>query len=120
MTLQEKFHALWEDVAFPTSQDYAWRGGDLITRDLLTESVNQILAEALAEVKKVGVKIGFADRAHLLAFRLRELEIRYPNYGLCDSKVDAAIALFWALNWCPASYHFMRFQARNLRDQCLS
>jgi hypothetical protein len=110
LTLSQKHKALRDTVAVPDDQDWQLLVADDAERRAIVAELNDALVSALEAVKALPTQSTWGDIASEISSRLDPLEAKYPNAGISDSEGHATIATFFALNWQPAMYDFLRYR----------
>jgi hypothetical protein len=110
LTLSQKHEALRETIAVPEDQDWQLLVADDAKRRAIVAELNDALVSALEAVKALPPQSTWGDIASEIASRLDPLEAKYPNTGISDSEGHATVASFFALNWEPAMYDFLRYR----------
>lgn len=111
LTLTQKQEALRSTVAVPEDQDWQLLVQDESKRRAIVAELNDALVEAL-EVAKAQPPHTYlwGDLAKDISSRIEPLEAKYPDAGISDSEGRATVARFFALNWEPAMYDFLRYR----------
>jgi hypothetical protein len=103
LTLSEKEQSLRKSVALPTADDWKL----FIKDDSLIDQLNAALVESLSEVK-ASQSITFGAIEKIVYGRLNAIAKDYPEAGLSDSEASQTVARFFAVNYSPKLYDFLR------------
>lgn len=107
-TLNEKSHALQESVALPDASN--WCLGNYPTAPDAIKNLNESLTESLAQIKAVnGMTWGTIRK--MIMDSLIKVAKKYPELEIFNSEGFQTIALFFAVNYSPTIYDFLRYQA---------
>jgi len=106
-TLNEKAFALQESVALPDTSN--WCLGDSITARKAVKELNAALVESLTTIKSHNGLI-MITIAHLIMEPLAKVAAQYPKLDIFSSEGYQTIALFFAVNYDPTIYHFLRYE----------
>jgi hypothetical protein len=102
--------ALRATIAVPEDLDWQLLVADEAERRAIVAEQNGALVSALEAVKELPTQSTWGDIASRISSRIDPIEVKYPNAGISDSEGHATIANFFALNWEPAMYDFLRYR----------
>lgn len=104
MTLSEKQNLLAATVALPTSRDW-----QLLVDDYqLVESLNTVLAQTLADAK-AGKHASWEQIGAAVFGQIQAFVDKFPDAGILDSEGYLTVSRFFAVNYDPAMYNFLRY-----------
>ncbi|MFC6478609.1 hypothetical protein ACFQDN_21830 [Pseudomonas asuensis] len=99
-------------VALPTADDWQLLVDDKETKEQLVNRLNAVLVAALEFAKRDDSTWGQISEEIFPA--LFKLDAEFPNAGIRDSEGYLTVARFFAVNYSPAMYDFLRyFEADN-------
>lgn len=106
-TLNEKAHALQESVALPDASN--WCLGAYPSAPKAIKELNASLVESLNQIKAInGIMMGTVG--NLIMNSLAKVAKKYPELEIFNSEGFQTIALFFAVNYEPTMYHFLRYE----------
>lgn len=109
-TLSEKEEELLETVALPGVDDWQLLDPDDEEREVIEAIVaelNAVLVDALEFAKRE--KPTFGEIGKRVYSQIALIDAKYPEYGVTDSEGCQTIARFFAVNYHPAIYDFLRY-----------
>ncbi len=113
LTLQEKKEVLRFTVAMPTADNWQLLSESVDEKTIVIEKANAILLKVL-EGCKASSYATWGGIARAIFEPMDELAAKYPDAGLTDSEASHTIALFFALNYDPTIYNFLRYREYTL------
>lgn len=106
-TLSEKQAELRRTVGIPTADDWHLIEDNEETAKLLLSELNAVLVAAL-ELAKSGCAT-WGQIADEVFPKLADIEVKYQNPSILDSEGYVTVARFFALNYSPAMYDYLRY-----------
>lgn len=113
LTLQEKEKALRSTVAMPTADNWQLLSENADEKTIVIEEANAILLNVL-EGCKASTYTTWGEIVRAIFEPMDKLASKYPDAGLTDSEASQTIALFFALNYDPAIFNFLRYREHTL------
>src|SRR5574340_542360 len=110
MTLGEKEALIRESVGVPSVEDWQLMIPDIELRARLIARLNEHLIQVLDHVK-AGHYRRWEELAQAVYGPLEKLAREHPGAGLLDGEAHVVIARFFAVNYRPALYDFLRHYA---------
>ncbi|MDD2892548.1 MAG: hypothetical protein PHF20_01345 [Halothiobacillaceae bacterium] len=112
LTLREKKNELWNSVALPTNEDWQLLC-DEGKSAVLIEKLNAILVSVLKGCKEGSYETWGAIA--LAIFKpIDKLAEENPDADISSSEGSGIIALFFAINYDPTIYSFLRYREHSL------
>lgn len=108
LTLSDKRNQLLTTVAMPTNDDWELLLDDEREIAVVIEKANAILVRVLEQAKE-GAYLVQSEIALAIFDSMDKLNAEYPDAGLTDSEACRTIALFFALNYDPTIYEYLRY-----------
>lgn len=109
-TLSEKEEELLETVALPGVDDWQLLDPDDEEREVIEAIVaelNAVLVDALELAKQE--KTTFGEIGKRVYSQIALIHAKYPERGVTDSEARQTVARFFAVNYHPAIYDFLRY-----------
>jgi hypothetical protein len=114
MNLSEKEESLRATVAFPTVSDWQLSGDDENVKQALVSQLNREMERTLQELKD-GILVTWGEVATALYSRIDRIAAHHPLAGIKDSEGSETMARFFAVNYEPAIYDFIRYRRAGRR-----
>ncbi|WP_426158109.1 hypothetical protein [Pseudomonas sp. TSRC2-2] len=103
-SITEKEKSLWDTVAMPQASDWQL----LSDNPSVLIELNTVLINAL-HFAKSGTDVTFGEVAEQIFPALAVIDKKYPDSGVTDSEGYLTVARFFAINYSPAIYDFLRY-----------
>lgn len=94
-------------VTMPGVDDWQLLGDSDEANQALTNELNAVLNEVLTTAKRGGFTP--LRLAESLFPKIEHLDNEHPNFGILDTEAREAMASFFADNFDPATYHYVRW-----------
>jgi len=103
-SITEKERGLRDTVAMPQASDWQL----LSDNPSVLIELNTVLINAL-HFAKSGTDVTFGEVAEQIFPALALIDQKYPDNGVTDSEGYLTVARFFAINYSPAIYDFLRY-----------
>jgi hypothetical protein len=107
LTLNEKLRALRDTVGVPTSDNWRLLEDNPVKNKQIVDQLNAALLETLEYCKNKEGKTNKMIGQHLQA-RILPIAQAHPHADIFSSEASITIALFFAANYSPSIYDYLR------------
>jgi len=106
-TLTQTQNELRNTIAVADNRDFQLLTTDSDLKDRIIDELNEGLKVVLIEIRKNTTTLGKigAKISHFMSGMLE----KYPNVGLDDSESHETVARFFAINYAPHAYDYIRY-----------